>query len=232
MISIRRAKERGHTRIGWLDSRHTFSFGGYRDPEHMGFRSLRVINDDRVAPGAGFDTHAHRDMEIITVMLEGELAHRDSLGSVSVLHPGEVQVMSAGAGITHSEYNHSDAKPLRLLQIWILPREKKAASAYRERSFPEADRRGRLRLVASPDEAEGSLPIGQDARVYMGLLEAGQRTGHVLPAGRRAWLQVAKGTVALNGQSLGEGDGAAVSDEAYLEIEGLERSEVVLFDLA
>jgi len=234
MITVRKSEARGHFDHGWLDTRHTFSFAGYHDPEHMGFGPLRVVNEDRVQPGEGFGRHGHRDMEILSWVLEGALAHRDSTGGEGVLRPGEVQRMSAGTGVRHSEMNPSRDEPVHFLQIWILPDRTGHTPSYEQKAFPEAERRGRLRLVASPDGAEGSVTIHQDARMYAGLLAEGERTRHVLAPGRQAWVQVARGALALDGQPLEAGDGAAVTDEAALELigRGAAPAEVLLFDLA
>jgi redox-sensitive bicupin YhaK (pirin superfamily) len=234
MITIRRAAERGHANHGWLDSRHTFSFADYYDEKHMGFRALRVINEDRVAPGQGFGTHGHRDMEIVTYVLEGELAHRDSMGHGSAIRPGEVQRMSAGTGVLHSEMNPSRERPVHFLQIWIIPDRAGHAPSYEQKAFPEAERRGNLRLVASPDGAQGSVMLHQDARLYAALLGDGERVRHEIPRGRHAWVQVARGALTLNGQTLHAGDGAAVSEEPALEMAGSgpELAEVLVFDLA
>jgi redox-sensitive bicupin YhaK (pirin superfamily) len=232
MIHIRKAAERGHFDHGWLDTWHTFSFGDYFDPDNMGFRALRVINDDRVDPGQGFGMHGHRDMEIVTYVLEGALEHRDSMGNGSVLRPGELQRMSAGTGIRHSEFNPSRTEPVHLYQIWLLPARNGLKPSYEQRGFGEAERQGRLRLVASPDGADGLLTIQQDARLYLSTLGAGQAVSHALPPGRHAWLQVLRGQVALNGQPLTEGDGAAVSAEKELDIRSDDGGEVLLFDLA
>jgi redox-sensitive bicupin YhaK (pirin superfamily) len=231
MITIRAANQRGSTRIGWLDSRHSFSFGDYHDPAHMGFRSLRVINDDRVAPAAGFGKHGHRDMEILTYVLEGSLEHEDSLGTKSVIRPGEMQRMSAGAGIVHSEYNPSEAEPVHFLQIWVLPNRKGLKPEYEQRLFPEGERRGRLRVVAAPHGRDGALTIHQDAEVFLGLLDSGDRVVHALRPDRHAWLQVVTGAVKLNGAALSAGDGAAVTDETNLVIQAMSPAEVMLFDL-
>jgi quercetin 2,3-dioxygenase len=228
MINIRRAEERGHANHGWLDTNHTFSFADYYDPNFMGFRALRVINDDRVAPGRGFGMHGHRDMEIVTYVLDGALAHRDSMGNGSIIRPGEVQRMSAGTGVTHSEANPSDTDPLRLLQIWILPERRGDKPSYEQKMFTDADRRGTLRLVASPDGRDGSVTIHQDVEIYASLVD-GEVT-HVFRPGRYGWLQVARGNVELNGEALKEGDGAAISDESSVAING--SGEVLLFDLA
>jgi redox-sensitive bicupin YhaK (pirin superfamily) len=231
MIKLRPAKERGHTRLSWLDSWHSFSFDQYHDPLHMGFRSLRVINEDQVARGEGFGMHQHRDMEILTWVLEGALEHNDSMGNGAPIRPGELQKMSAGRGIAHSEYNHSTAKPVHLLQIWILPNQKGVVPSYEQRSFAE-EVNGKLRLVASPDGREGSIVLLQDAELYIGRLKTGQKVNYELKLGRHAWLQVARGSVSLNGIKVKAGDGAAISEEKKLEIEITENVEVLLFDLA
>jgi quercetin 2,3-dioxygenase len=232
MITIRRASERGHANHGWLDTYHTFSFASYRDPKHVHFRALRVMNEDVVAPGQGFGTHPHDNMEIVTYVLEGALEHRDSMGNGEVLCPGEFQRMSAGTGITHSEFNPSPTEPVHLYQIWMFPRQDGIEPSYEQKRFEEVERHNRLRLVASPDAADGSLLIHQDARIYLSSLDAGHQMTHELNAGRHAWLQVLRGQVALNGQALQTGDGAAVSDETALQIEASDDAEVMLFDLA
>jgi redox-sensitive bicupin YhaK (pirin superfamily) len=232
MISVRKADERGHFDFGWLDTYHTFSFGDYYDPRFMGFRALRVINEDRVQPGHGFPKHGHRDMEIITYVLQGELAHQDSMGNGSVIRPGEVQRMSAGTGVRHSEQNHSPADPVHLLQIWIMPAEQGGAPGYEQKFFTAEERRGQLRLIAAPDGEAGSVNVQQDARLYATLLEPGEQVNYELPAGRHAWVQVARGAVELNGQQLEPGDGAAVSNETSLTISARTPAEVLLFDLA
>lgn len=232
MIQVRKAAERGHFDHGWLDTYHTFSFSDYYDPAHMGFRTLRVINDDRVQPGRGFGMHGHRDMEIVTYVLEGALAHRDSMGNVSILRPGELQHMTAGTGIRHSEFNPSDQQEVHLYQIWLLPGRRGLKPSYEQKAFSEEERRGRLRLVASPTGEEGSLLIHQDARLYLSTLQAGETIAHTLKPGRYAWLQVLRGQVSLNDHSLSAGDGAAVSEEEKLEIRGQDDAEVMLFDLA
>jgi redox-sensitive bicupin YhaK (pirin superfamily) len=232
MITIRRADDRGRTQIDWLDSRHTFSFGDYHDPAAMGFRVLRVLNDDRVLPGQGFPTHGHRDMEIISYVLEGALAHKDSLGTGSVIRPGDVQRMSAGTGVRHSEFNASASEPVHFLQIWILPERAGLPAGYEQKSFSEDDRRARFRLVASPDGRDGSVTIRQDATMSVALLGAGERAKRTLAPNRHGFLHVARGTVTFAGESLGEGDGAAVSAEAEIEVVGTgTRSEILLFDL-
>jgi redox-sensitive bicupin YhaK (pirin superfamily) len=231
MMAIRRAEERGHLDHGWLDTRHTFSFADYHDPRFMGFRDLRVINEDRVRAGEGFGTHPHRDMEIVTYVLEGELAHRDSLGNGSTIRPGEVQRMSAGTGIRHSEFNGSRERPVHFLQIWILPEREGLPPGYEQKAFPAAERRGRLRLLASADGAEGSVRIGQDVALLGALLAPGEEVTRTIAPGRHAWVQVARGDVELNGAALGAGDGAAVSDERALAIRARTDAEVLVFDL-
>ncbi len=232
MITPRPGQQRGRTRLDWLDSYHTFSFDRYYDPRHMGFGYLRVLNEDRVRPGAGFGTHPHRDMEILTCVLEGALEHRDSMGHGSIIRPGEVQRMSAGAGVTHSEYNHSKAEPVHLLQIWILPREKGLAPGYEQRAFPPGEQRGQLRLVAAADGRQGAVTVHQDVDLWVAALEPSQRLTHRLPPANHAWVQVARGAVALNGIALKAGDGAAAVEEKALEISASEPSEILLFDQA
>jgi len=231
MIRIRRSGERGRAEHGWLSSRHTFSFADYHDPEQMGFRDLRVINEDRVQPGKGFGTHAHRDMEILTWVLAGALEHRDSLGNGSTIRPGDAQRMSAGTGVTHSEYNPSPGEPVHFLQIWILPAQPGIPPSYEQKHFPEAERRNALRLLASPDARDGSVRIHQDAAVHAALLDPGNSVRHGLGPGRHAWVQVARGAVDVNGSALHAGDGAALGDETAVELTAREPSEVVLFDL-
>ncbi|HET7133671.1 MAG TPA: pirin family protein [Gammaproteobacteria bacterium] len=231
MLNIRRANERGHAEHGWLDSRHTFSFADYYDPKFMGFGPLRVINEDRVQPGEGFGTHSHRDMEIISYVLEGELAHKDSMGNGSVIRPGDVQRMSAGTGVTHSEFNHSPSELVHFLQIWILPERERMRPSYEEKHFDDADKRGRLKLVASGDGRDGSVVIHQDVALYAALLENGERVEHALADGRRAWAQVTRGSVQVNGETLVAGDGAAISAQPAVEIVGADNAEVLLFDL-
>ena len=231
MLTIRPAAERGHTRIDWLDSWHTFSFGEYYDPAHEQFRTLRVINEDRVAPGQGFGTHAHRDMEIVTYVLDGALEHRDSLGNGSVIRPGEIQRMSAGTGIRHSEFNGSKTDTVHFLQIWILPARAGLAPGYEQRALPPGVDNG-LRLIAAPDGRDGAVTVHQAAEIHAARLSAGAEATHVLAAGRHAWVQVARGAVTVNGTALGPGDGAALSDEAQVHIAAAAPSEVLLFDLA
>ena len=232
MITVRKSEDRGHFDHGWLDTHHTFSFAEYHDPRNMGFRALRVINEDFVAAGAGFPTHPHRNMEIVTYVLEGAVAHRDSMGTGSVIRPGEVQRMTAGTGVTHSEFNAEKNQRLHLLQIWLLPERQGLPPSYEQRAFPEAERRGKLRVVASRDGRDGSVLIHQDAALYSALLDKGTRVEYALPKDRYAWLQVARGAVNLNGQHLAVGDGAAIENESSLKIEGEEPAEILLFDLA
>lgn len=232
MIKIRKASARGHFDFRWLNTFHTFSFGDYYDPSFMGFRSLRVINEDFVHQGRGFPTHGHRDMEIITYILEGALEHRDSMGNGSVIRPGDVQRMTAGTGVTHSESNQSREEAVHLLQIWILPNQEGLKPSYEQKLFTEAQKQGRLCLIASADGREDSVRVHQDASVYATVLGFGEKVVHELAANRHAWIQVARGVVTLNGERLEHGDGAAVSRETKLEIAGLEAAEVLLFDLA
>jgi len=232
MITVRPGKERGHFDHGWLDTYHTFSFSQYHDPAHMGFRSLRVINEDRVEPGAGFPPHSHRDMEIITYVLAGGLAHKDSMGNASTIRPGNVQRMSAGTGVTHSEYNGSDTEPVHLLQIWILPQTRNLPPSYEEKVFSAADKQGRLRLVASEDARDGSARIHQDASVFASLLEPGQTVRHALAPARGAWIHLVSGAATVNGKLLATGDGAAIEHEPQIEIVATAPTELLLFDLA
>jgi len=231
MMTIRRASERGHANFGWLDSWHTFSFGSYYDPEHMGFSDLRVINDDRVRGGEGFPSHSHRDMEILSYVLEGALAHKDSTGSGGVIRYGDVQRMSAGKGVTHSEMNGSHDEPVHFLQIWLMPERPGLPASYEEKHFAPEEKKGQLKLIASPDGAEGSLTLHQNALVYASILDKGQEVSHTFARGRRGWVQVARGRVLVAGKELGTGDGAALVDEASVTIAGGEPSEVLLFDL-
>jgi redox-sensitive bicupin YhaK (pirin superfamily) len=232
MTTVRHAGNRGVSNLGWLDSRHTFSFGHYYDANHMGFGPLRVINEDRVLPGAGFDTHGHRDMEIISYVLEGALEHKDSIGTGSVIRPGDVQVMSAGTGIRHSEFNHSKQEPVHFLQIWVMPDREGLPPRYDQKTFAEADKRGRLRLVASPDGRDGSVLIHQDAEIFAALLNSGDAVKHDLKAGRKGWVQVIRGAVAVNGEAVRTGDGVALENETALTITSrADDSEVLVFDL-
>jgi redox-sensitive bicupin YhaK (pirin superfamily) len=232
MITPRKAHERGPTNVGWLNSQHTFSFGQYHDPAHMGFGSLRVINDDRVAPGAGFGTHSHSNMEIISYVLEGELAHKDSMGTGSVIRPGDVQLMSAGTGVAHSEFNNSATDPVHFLQIWILPNEHNPPPGYQQKSFDPRELRNRFRLVVSPDGEAGSLRIRQDARLLAARFDAGAETTVSLKPGRRYWVQFAQGAAEINGQAAAAGDGFAFEEESELRVKALGAAEVLLFELA
>lgn len=231
MMQIRRAEERGHADHGWLDSHHSFSFANYYDPAHMGFRNLRVINEDRVAPGEGFGTHPHKDMEIISYVLEGALEHRDSMGTGSVIRPGEVQRMSAGTGVTHSEFNGSKTEPVHFLQIWLLPTEPGLRPGYEQKTFSAEEKAGKLRLIASPDGAEGSTTVHSDARVYAGTFEADQSADLAIAASRHVWVQVARGRARVNGTVVEAGDGLAFSSEPALRIDEGEAAELIVFDL-
>ncbi len=234
MIKVRPAAERGHAQHGWLDSWHTFSFADYYDPEHMGFRALRVINDDRVDPAQGFGRHPHRDMEIISYVLEGALEHRDSMGTGSVIRPGDVQRMSAGTGVAHSEFNASRSELVHFLQIWLVPSQRGIAPSYAQKTFTREDKRGRLRLLASPDGRDESISIHADARLYAGLFAAGESAQLALDRGRHAYVHVAKGGARVNGRALSAGDGLALSEEASVHIEGIDgvgEGEVLVFDL-
>jgi redox-sensitive bicupin YhaK (pirin superfamily) len=232
MIEFRPSSARGHADYGWLDSRHTFSFSDYHDPKFMGFRSLRVINEDQVQPGSGFPTHSHRDMEIISYVISGAIEHKDSMGNGSIVRPGDVQRMSAGTGVRHSEFNPSDKELLHFLQIWILPRELGTAPGYEQKHFPDQERGGKLRLVASSDGAAGSVTVNQDVRIFSAILKPEQVLERELPPDRHAWLQVVKGDLTLNGKPLSAGDGASVSQERLLTIHSQKGAEILLFDLA
>jgi len=232
MLAVRRSEARGHADHGWLDSRHTFSFADYYDPREMGFGSLRVINEDRVQAGKGFGTHPHRDMEIISYVLEGALEHRDSLGTGSIIRPGDVQRMSAGTGVRHSEYNPSQQELVHFLQIWIEPKVRGVQPSYEQKAFSAGEKRGRLRLVASPDGAQGSVQINQDAWVYATLLDGDEAASYTLPAGHQAYVHVARGAVEVNGQPLSAGDGARITAEAELRFANGRQAEVLLFDMA
>ena len=232
MIKIRRAAERGKSQTGWLDSNHTFSFNRYLDPEWWGFRGLFVINEDFVAPAQGFGTHSHRDMEILSYVVAGQLAHKDSTGTSAVIRPGEMQRMTAGTGVSHSEFNPSKSEPTHFLQIWIQPEREGLTPGYEQREFPEAERHGALRLVASRDGSDGSVTIHQDVKLYDALLAAGDKITYQLDRNRHAWIQVIKGAVAVNGTPLGTSDGAAISNETSITIEGIDEGEILLFDLA
>jgi len=232
MITVRPGSERGHFDHGWLDTYHTFSFASYHDPRHMGFRSLRVINEDRVQPAEGFGTHAHRDMEILTWVLEGALEHKDSMGNGSVIRPGDIQRMSAGTGVTHSEFNPSRKELVHLLQIWLLPSQRGLTPGYEEKRFEPESRRGVLRLIAARDGRDGAVAIHQDADLWTALLEPTEAVRHSLAAGRHAWLHVARGKVTANGTKLEAGDGAAFSSEPAVEVRATDRAEVLVFDLS
>jgi redox-sensitive bicupin YhaK (pirin superfamily) len=231
MLTIRRSDERGHADHGWLDSRHTFSFADYHDPHHMGFRGLRVINEDRVQAGKGFGTHGHRDMEILSYVLEGALKHNDSMGTGSVIRPGDVQRMTAGTGVRHSEYNGSDREGVHFLQIWLLPSQEGLAPGYEQKTFGDDEKRGRLLLIASPDAAGGSVTLHTDAKLYASVLAAGDKVEHRVLPGRHAWVQVVRGRVKLGAVELRVGDGASTSEAGPLPIEGVDPSEVLVFDL-
>jgi quercetin 2,3-dioxygenase len=232
MIRYRKSDERGHFDHGWLQTYHTFSFSRYYDPRHMGFRSLRVMNEDWIAPGQGFGTHGHDNMEIVTYVLDGALAHRDSLGSGDVLHPGELQRMTAGTGISHSEFNASRTEAVHLYQIWLLPEREGLEPSYEQKAFLRDEQHNRLRLVASPDGRDGSLTIRQNARLLLGSLDQDRELVYALPADRHAWIQVLRGSVEFNGAIMSAGDGAAVSEETALAVRAQSPSEVLLFDLA
>jgi redox-sensitive bicupin YhaK (pirin superfamily) len=231
MIDIRRGRERGHAEHGWLDSWHSFSFADYHDPAHMGYSALRVINEDRIQPGTGFGTHGHRDMEIISYVLEGALAHKDSMGTGSTIVPGDVQRMSAGRGVQHSEFNHEKDAVTHFLQIWIEPSQRGIAPGYEQKHFDPASKRGRLRLVASPDGADGSVTIHQDARVYAGLLDGAEHATHLLAPGRKAYLHLARGKLSVNGTPLEAGDAVKMSGVAEIALQQGAGAEVLLFDL-
>ena len=232
MIDIRKSNERGQADYGWLNTHFSFSFADYYDPEHVQFRTLRVMNDDRVAGGGGFPTHPHRDMEIVTYVLEGALEHRDSMGNGSVIKPGDIQYMSAGTGVTHSEFNASQTEPVHLYQIWMFPEKQGLKPAYDQKNFTQAEKRAKLRLLASPDGRDGSVKIRQDNELYATVLHKGDAVKHQLEPDRHAYVQVARGSVKLNGKELAEGDGAAISEENSVELTGINDAEVLLFDLA
>lgn len=231
MITIRLSEERGHLNHGWLDTYHTFSFASYHDPDHMGFRVLRVINEDRVRPGEGFPTHSHADMEIITYVLKGALEHKDSMGHGTIIRPGEVQRMSAGTGITHSEFNHSKQELVHLLQIWILPEERGIDPGYEQTSFSDAEKKGKLCLIASRDGRDGSLTVHQDMNLYAALIEPGEKITYSMPRGRHAWVQVTRGELELDDHPLKAGDGAAISEDESITLIGSSETEILLFDL-
>ena len=232
MITVRPSHERGVANLGWLDSRHTFSFGHYFDPKQMGLGPLRVINEDRVRPGAGFDTHGHRDMEIISYVLEGALGHRDSIGTGSVIRPGDVQVMSAGSGIRHSEFNHSKQEPVHFLQIWVLPDREGISPRYDQKTFSQVEKRGRLRLIGSPDGRDDSIVIRQDVEIFAALLNSGEAVTRAFAAGRKGWVQVVRGAGEVNGKAVRAGDGVALEGEADLNVtSAADDSEFLVFDL-
>lgn len=231
MIQLRNAEERGHANLGWLNSRHTFSFGHYYDAKQMGFGPLRVINDDHVSPGGGFDTHGHKDMEIISYVLDGALEHKDSIGTGSVIHPGDVQRMTAGSGIRHSEFNHSKTEGVHFLQIWIVPETEGLEPGYQQKTFGD-ERQGKLRLVASGDARKGSVKIHRDVDIFASVLNEGDVVSHSTETTRLVWVQVARGSIKLNGEQLRPGDGAAVTEDAQVTIEATSQAEVLLFDMA
>ena len=233
MINVRNAAKRGTADFGWLESRHTFSFGDYYDPKQMGFGSLRVINEDRVSPGKGFGVHGHRDMEIISYVIEGALEHKDSIGTGSVIRPGDVQVMSAGTGIRHSEFNHSPTEPVHFLQIWVVPDREGITPRYEQKTFPDTEKRGRLCLVGSADGRDGSVVIHQDVELFATLLSTGKQVTHAFRAGRKGWLQIVRGVAVMNGHDLGAGDGVAVQEEPALTVRARDvGTEILVFDLA
>jgi quercetin 2,3-dioxygenase len=232
MITVRKAADRGSVNLGWLDSKHTFSFGGYHDPDHMGFGKLRVINDDRVEPGQGFGTHPHRDMEIISYVIDGALEHKDSMGNGSVMHANDVQRMTAGSGVTHSEFNHSNDAPVHFLQIWIEPEKNSLPPDYEQKSFATDEKRDQLRLIASRDGRQGSLQVHQDADLYASVLSSGTGLMHTFATGRRGWVQIVNGSVQVNGEALCTGDGAAIEDVTELSLHAQSEAEFLLFDLA
>ncbi|MEN9229718.1 MAG: pirin family protein [Thermostichus sp. DG02_5_bins_236] len=232
MLTLRKQEERGHVKIGWLDTYHSFSFGEYYDPRHMGFRALRVINDDRISPSAGFPTHGHRDMEIVTYVLEGSLEHKDSLGTGSVIRPGEIQRMTAGTGIRHSEYNHSAQESVHLLQIWLLPEQENLEPSYEQKTTGLAEHPNEFRLIASRDGRQGSVTVHQNLNLYATLIEPGHTITQRLDSKRYGWLQMARGSATLNGLPLRKGDGVAIAEEAELTLSSEEGAEVLLFDLA
>jgi redox-sensitive bicupin YhaK (pirin superfamily) len=232
MIQVRKAHERGRANFGWLDSNHTFSFGQYYDPAHMGFRKLRVINEDRVVPGAGFGTHPHRDMEIVSYVVEGALEHKDSMGNSSIIRPGEIQRMSAGSGVTHSEYNHSNSEGVHFLQIWIETAQRGMQPSYEQKNFKDDMKPGELRLIASRDGSDTGIRIYQDVNIYAGLLSTGQSISYEAPTSRYTWIQMVKGEVTVNGERLEQGDGVAISNVSDISIEASKSAEFLVFDLA
>jgi redox-sensitive bicupin YhaK (pirin superfamily) len=231
MLATRHAEQRGQANFGWLDSRHTFSFGHYYDPNHMGFGSLRVINEDRVQPGQGFGTHGHRDMEIISYVLDGALEHKDSMGNGSIIRPGDVQRMTAGAGVRHSEFNASDSELVHFLQIWILPERDGLEPSYEQKNFPDAEKRGRLRLIGSRDGRDGSVTIHQGVDLYAALVGDGERIRYALAEGRKGWVQLARGSASLNDRQLGPGDGVAIEGPVEIDVAATSDAEILLFDM-
>lgn len=231
-MKIRRAEDRGPSNLGWLDSKHTFCFGHYHDPKHMGFETLRVINDDKVEAGAGFATHPHDNMEIISYVLEGALEHKDSMGNGSIIKPGEVQRLSAGTGITHSEYNHSKDQQVHFLQIWFLPEKRDIEPGYAQKAFSEAEKRGKFKLVASREGRDGSVSLNQDVDMSVALLDGSERTSYKISNDRAAWLHIARGSVSVDGQELKEGDGASISEPTELDFTDAKNAEIIIFDMA
>lgn len=231
MLEVRHAQQRGVANFGWLNSRHTFSFGHYHDPSHMGFGPLRVINEDRVQPGKGFDTHGHRDMEIVSYVLEGALEHKDSMGNGSIIKPGDLQRMTAGTGVRHSEFNHSQEELVHFLQIWILPEQEGLTPGYEQKSFSDAERHRTLRLVGSRDGRDGSVMIHQDVNLYATSLDEGDEVAHEPATGRKVWVQIARGHAKVNGTVLKAGDGVALADESHLTLRGVSNAEILLFDM-
>lgn len=231
MLTLRRSAERGHANHGWLDSHHSFSFANYYDPEHMGWGNLRVINEDRIAPGTGFGTHGHRDMEIVSYVLEGNLAHKDSMGNVKGIPPGDVQRMSAGTGVQHSEFNHAPNQTTHFLQIWILPNVRGIEPGYEQKTFTEADKRGKLRLVASPDGAEGSVTLHANARLYAGLFDGDEAADLQLATGRKGYVHLVRGELEANGQTLSAGDALLLDNETRVQLRRGRHAEVLVFDL-
>lgn len=232
MLEVRKSQERGHANHGWLESYHSFSFAGYHDPKYMGFRALRVINEDRVEPGRGFDAHSHRDMEILSFVIEGTLEHKDNMGNGSVIRPGELQLMRAGTGVTHSEYNHSDTESVHFLQIWIIPDAEGLEPAYDQKAFPKEERSGKLRLIASPDGTAGSVQVQQDVSLYSVILAGGDALTQKLSEGRYAWIQVIGGELSVNGHAVSNGDGVAISKEEKVSLVASGHAEILLFELS
>lgn len=232
MLEVRKSQERGHANHGWLESYHSFSFAGYHDPKYMGFRALRVINENRVEPGRGFDAHSHRDMEILSFVLDGALEHKDNMGNGSVIRPGELQLMRAGTGVTHSEYNHSETEPVHFLQIWIIPDAEGLEPAYDQKAFPQEERSGRLKLLASPDGTDGSVQVHQDVSLYSAILGSGEVLSERLSEGRYAWVQVISGDLTVNGHAVSGGDGVAIAKEDEISLAASGPAEILLFELS